>query len=119
MVMALAVEKGLIVHQLDFVSAYLNGEIKEEIYLEILELFAELTDDKKLSTYLQNKVLCLNKALYGLKQSGRCWFTKLDKKLREMSFKQLSADHCLLSTWKTFKYYRYLRRGSDRGTRQQ
>lgn len=35
MVMALAVEKNFEVHQLDFVSAYLNGEIKEEIYLEI------------------------------------------------------------------------------------
>lgn len=98
MVMALAVEKNLNVHQLDFVNAYLNGEIEEEIYLEIPSLFSEIIEDKKVSKSYENKVFRLNKALYGLKQSERCWFTKLDKKLKEMSFKQSSADHCVLST---------------------
>lgn len=94
-VMALAVEKNLEVHQLDFVSAYLNGEIKEEIYLEVPDLLSKIMEDDHLRKSYENKVLCLNKALYGLKQSGRCWFMKLDEKLKEMSFKQLSADHCV------------------------
>lgn len=42
-----------------------------------------------------NTVLRLNKALYGLKQSRRCWFEKLDEKLKKMSFKPLSADQCV------------------------
>lgn len=95
MVMALAVEKNLEVHQLDFVSAYLNREIKEKIYLEIPNSFSEIMEDNKMPKSHENKVFHLNKALYGLKQSGRCWFIKLDEKLRRMSFKQLSADHCV------------------------
>lgn len=94
-IIALAAEKNLEVHQLDFVSAYLNGEIKEEIYLEIPNLLSEITEDNKMPKSFKNKVFRLNKALYGLKQSGRCWFTKLDEKLKGMSFKQLSADHCV------------------------
>ena len=95
MVMALAVEKNLDVHQLDFVSAYLNGELEEELYLEIPDLLSEIIEDSKMPKSFKNEVFRLNKALYGLKQSGRCWFMKLDKKLKEMSFKQLSADHCV------------------------
>lgn len=95
MVMALAAEKNFEVRQLDFVSAYLNGEIKEEIYLEIPNLLSEITEDNKMSKSFKNKIFRLNKALYGLKQSGRCWFTKLGEKLKGMSFKQLSADHCV------------------------
>lgn len=92
-VMALATEKNLEVHQL--VNAYLNGEIKEKIYLEVPNLLSEVMEDNKLPKPHGTKVFHLNKALYGLKQSGRCWFMKLDERLKEMSFKQLSADHCV------------------------
>lgn len=49
MVMALAVEN------LDFVSAYLNGEIKEEIYLEIPHLLTEIMEDNKMPKPYENK----------------------------------------------------------------
>lgn len=94
-VMALAVEKNLYVHQLDFVSAYLNGELNEELYLEIPDFFSKIIKNEEMQKSTENKVFRLNKALYGLKQSGRCWFKKLDEKLKEMSFKQSSADHCV------------------------
>ncbi|KMQ81688.1 retrotransposon ty1-copia subclass, partial [Lasius niger] len=77
LVMALAVEKGLEVHQLDFVSAYLNGEIEEELYMEIPDHLQSILSEAELQRIPQNKVLKLKKALYGLKQSGRQWFTKL------------------------------------------
>lgn len=35
LLMAIAVELELKMHQLDFISAYLNGDIEEEIYMEI------------------------------------------------------------------------------------
>lgn len=51
--------------------------------------------DNKMPKSHGNKVLRLNKTLYRLKQSGKCWFEKFDEKLRAMSFKQLSANHCV------------------------
>jgi len=56
--------------QPNFVSAYLTGKIKEEIY--ILELFPELAHDKEASKLSKNKVFHLNKVLYRLKQSDKC-----------------------------------------------
>ncbi|KMQ83222.1 retroelement polyprotein [Lasius niger] len=93
--MARAVEKGFEVHQLDFVSAYMNGEIEEELYMEIPDHLPNILSEAELQTIPINKVLKLKKALYGLKQSGRQWFTKLDEKLRSMSFKQSGADNCV------------------------
>ena len=40
MLMALAVELDMQVYQLDFVSAYLNGDIKGNIYMEVPEVFS-------------------------------------------------------------------------------
>lgn len=90
LVMTLAVEKGLEVHQLDFVSAYLNGEIEEELHMEIPDYLLSILSEAELRRILRNKVLKLKKA-YELKQ----WFTKLDEKLKSMNFKQLRADNCV------------------------
>jgi hypothetical protein len=40
-------------------------------------------------------VLKLLKNIYGLKQAGRLWHQMLDKKLRELNYKQSSVDMCL------------------------
>lgn len=63
LVMALAVEKGLEVHQLDFVSAYLNGEIEEELYLEIPDLLSSILSEKKLKSFPNGKVFKLKKVV--------------------------------------------------------
>jgi hypothetical protein len=65
--MAIAVELGLQVHQLDFTSAYLNGEIEEEVFMEVPSEFYDILNAKE----SRNKVRLIRKALYGLKQSGR------------------------------------------------
>jgi hypothetical protein len=65
--MAIAVELGLQVHQLDFTSAYLNGEIEEEVFMEVPSEFYDILNEKE----SRNKVRLIRKALYGLKQSGR------------------------------------------------
>jgi hypothetical protein len=64
--MAIAVELGLQVHQLDFTSAYLNSEI-EEVFMEVPSEFYDILNEKE----SRNKVRLIRKALYGLKQSGR------------------------------------------------
>lgn len=61
MIMAIAVEYGLFVHQMDVVFAYINSELSEEIYIKHLEgLFRSSNPEK---------VLRLKKFLFGLKQS--------------------------------------------------
>jgi len=108
MVTALAVEYSMHMHQLDITTAYLNGTIDEEIYMEVPEFFEDSLSEliresqdfeqrtlaiKTLNDLRSgNKVCALRKALYGLKQAGRQWHIKLDEVLRELGLKPLSGD---------------------------
>ena len=51
----------------DVQTAFLNGELKEDIYMEIPDGFECLKADKT------KQVLKLKKSIYGLKQSSRVW----------------------------------------------
>jgi hypothetical protein len=75
------------IHQMDVNTAFLNGELEEDIYMKQPEGF--VIPGK------ENLVCKLNKSLYGLKQSGRAWYMKLDTALLKMNFKRLKSDHCV------------------------
>jgi len=83
------------VHQFAFNSAYLNGDIEEELYISVPPEFQEILTAKEKKIYGPNKVCKLRKALYGLKQSGRQWYKKLDNQLKELNLKPLPADNCV------------------------
>ncbi|UYV77314.1 hypothetical protein LAZ67_15000474 [Cordylochernes scorpioides] len=87
MFLALAVEYNLILHQMDVQSAYLNGEIKEEIFMTQPENFV--------SRKYPERVCRLKKAIYGLKQAGIVWHEKLDTELKNLGLKQLQSDNCV------------------------
>ena len=55
---------------MDVKSAFLNGDLEEEVYIEQLEGF-QLTDNP-------GNVYKLKKALYGLKHAPRSWYYRLD-----------------------------------------
>lgn len=95
MIMALAAEFNLEVHQLDFVSAYLNGDIEEEIYLEVPSELSQILKNEDYKKFVGEKACLLKKALYGLKQSGRQWYKKLDEKLKNLNLKPLNSDPCV------------------------
>ena len=57
-------------HQMDFITAFLNGDLEELIYMEQLEGF-EQGDPQKF-------VCLLLKSMYGLKQSPRQWYARVD-----------------------------------------
>ncbi|RVW32269.1 Retrovirus-related Pol polyprotein from transposon RE1 [Vitis vinifera] len=64
-IIAVAAKKGWLLYQLDIKSAFLNGKLEEEIYVEQPQGF--VVDGE------ENKVYKLKKALYGLKQAPRAW----------------------------------------------
>ena len=72
------------VYQMDVKSEFLNGDLKEEVYIEKPEGFI-LGNDK-------NIVYKLKKALYGLKQAPHAWYYRLDKYLQQQGFTKRSTN---------------------------
>ena len=89
-VVALACQEGLKVHQMDITTAFLNGDLKEEVYVRQPEGF--VADGQKHLVYR------LKKSLYGLKQAPRCWNQVLDSYLKNMGFKQSTSDPCIYTS---------------------
>jgi hypothetical protein len=77
---ALVAQKGWRVHHTDVKSAFLNGDLNEEVYVHQPPGF--VIPGK------EGNVLCLRKALYGLRQAPRAWNAKLDSTLKGMGFGQ-------------------------------
>jgi hypothetical protein len=78
LLLTLAGQEGWHVYHMDIKSTFLNGDLKEEVYVHQPSRF--VIPGK------ENKVLCLCKALYGLWQASRAWNTKLDSTLKQMGF---------------------------------
>nr|GFA88251.1 retrovirus-related Pol polyprotein from transposon TNT 1-94 [Tanacetum cinerariifolium] len=64
-----ATSKNMIIYQMDVKTAFLNGELKEEVYVSQPEGFVDL--DRPTHVYR------LEKALYGLKEAPRAWYDTL------------------------------------------
>lgn len=73
-IVAIAVKNGLKINQMDAISAFLQGDLLEHIYMQQPDGFKDWTA----------KVCKLKKAIYGLKQSGRVWNTKLTEMLKNL-----------------------------------
>eukprot|EP00253_Pinus_taeda_P028545 PITA_28545 len=69
---------------MDVKSAFLNGDLEEEVYIEQPDGFILGNDP--------NLVCRLKKGLYGLKQAPRAWYYRLDKYLHQQGFSKGSAD---------------------------
>ncbi|MDL1139919.1 reverse transcriptase domain-containing protein, partial [Yersinia pestis] len=78
MFLALAAYKTFKVFQMDVKSAFLNGLLEEEVYIE--------QPDGFLISKNSDLVCKLKKALYGLKQAPRAWYARLDLYLRKIGF---------------------------------
>ncbi|KAE8735860.1 Cytochrome P450 90B1 [Hibiscus syriacus] len=78
--------ENLHLEQLDVKTAFLHGDLEEEIYMRQPEGFIEA--DKK------NLVCRLKKSLYGLKQAPRQWYKKFDSFMSSSCFIRCQADHC-------------------------
>jgi len=84
-ILALVPIKGLKIQQMDVKGAYLNGILKEKVYMHQPDEYEDGT----------GQVCELIKTLYGLKQSGQEWNRELDEKLKKFGFQRLRSDPCV------------------------
>ncbi|KAJ9544944.1 hypothetical protein OSB04_024651 [Centaurea solstitialis] len=85
--LAYAAHKNFTVYQMDVKTAFLNGELKEEVYVTQPEGFVDRTKP--------NHVYILDKALYGLKQAPRAWYDHLSNALLDNGFYKGKIDPTL------------------------
>jgi transposase InsO family protein len=78
-------------HQMDVVCAFLNGRLKEEIYMQQPPGYEDPNNPNCVCRLLTN--------LYGLKQAPRVWHSTIDPYLQSLGYKALDADPCIY-----FKY---------------
>ncbi|PRQ26842.1 putative RNA-directed DNA polymerase [Rosa chinensis] len=85
---SLAATKDWPLHQFDVKNAFLNGNLEEEVYMDMPPGVKNMPCDT-------GKVCKLKKSLYGLKQSPRAWFGRFSKSMRMFGYKQSNSDHTL------------------------
>ncbi|GJS08038.1 retrovirus-related pol polyprotein from transposon TNT 1-94 [Tanacetum coccineum] len=85
--LAFATYMNLIVYQMDVKSAFLNGKLKEEVYVKQPPGFE--------SNEFPNHVCKLDKALYGLKQAPQAWYETLSTFLTKHKFVRGKIDNTL------------------------
>lgn len=81
---------------MDVKSAFVNGEIKEEVYVEQPPDFECSTKPKH--------VFKLNKALYGLKQNPRAWYECLSAFLIQNDFTRGKIDTTLFRKYINYDF---------------
>nr|GEZ27352.1 retrovirus-related Pol polyprotein from transposon TNT 1-94 [Tanacetum cinerariifolium] len=79
--------KNMIVYQMDMKTAFLNGNLREEVYVSHLDRFVDQDN--------LNHVYKLKKALYGLKQAPRAWYDMLSTFLISQDFSKGLVDPTL------------------------
>ncbi|KAE8706056.1 Detected protein of unknown function [Hibiscus syriacus] len=75
------------IQQMDVKSAFLNGVLEEELYIQQPSGYEVKGHE--------DKVLKLKKALYGLKQAPRAWNSRIDKYFQENGFNKCPYEHAL------------------------
>ena len=79
LLLKVAASKKWFFSQLDISNAFLNGELEEEIYLQLPDGYDEYYAKRKGDILPKKDVLRLRKSIYGLKQASRQWFKKLSQ----------------------------------------
>jgi hypothetical protein len=86
-VLSLAASLDLEIEQMDVKTAFLHGDLEEEIYMEQPEGFKVKGKE--------DYVCRLKKSLYGLKQAPRQWYKKFESVMEEQGYRKTTSDHCV------------------------
>ncbi|WVZ88098.1 hypothetical protein U9M48_034651 [Paspalum notatum var. saurae] len=87
LLLAIAASGGWEVHHMDVKSAFLNGDLQEEVFVHQPPGFVDEQQPRK--------VLKLKKALYGLRQAPRAWYARLDQELNALGFRRSTLEHAV------------------------
>ena len=88
LVIALAAQNSWPIFQLDVKSAFLHGDLNEQIFIDQPLGYVKVGNE--------HKVYKLKKALYGLKQAPRAWHSQIDAYFLKEDFKKCPYEHTLL-----------------------
>nr|GEY21380.1 zinc finger, CCHC-type [Tanacetum cinerariifolium] len=105
LLLALAAIHDLVIHQMDMITAFLNGDLDEKIYMKQPEGFVMPERESKLCK--------LKKSLYGLKQAPKQWHQKFDDVVLSNGFSLNQANKCVYSKFDAsvsqLEYFRAIR----------
>ncbi|GJR54086.1 retrovirus-related pol polyprotein from transposon TNT 1-94 [Tanacetum coccineum] len=96
MFVAFAAHKNIIIFQMDVKTAFLNGPLKEEVYVSQPDGFVDQD--------FPDHVYKLKKALYSLKQAPRAWYDKLSSFLIEHQFTKARRPDIAFATFVCARY---------------
>ena len=85
--MALVAHFDFDLHQMDVKTAFLNGNLEEEVYMKQPEGFS--------SSEGEHLVCKLKKSIYGLKQASRQWYLKFHEVITSFGFEENIMDQCI------------------------
>jgi hypothetical protein len=95
-IMALVAHFDLELHQMDVKTAFLNGDLEENVYM---------AQPKGFIVEGKGRMGCrLKKLIYGLKQASRQWYLKFDNTIRKFRFKENVEDNYVYAKFKNGKY---------------
>ena len=86
-IMALVAYFDFDLHQMDVKTAFLNGNLEEEVYIKQPEGFS--------SSEGEHLVCKLKKSIYGLKQSSHQWYFKFYEVITSFGFEENIMDQCI------------------------
>ena len=90
--LSMVAQNGWKVHQMDVKTDFLNGYLKENVFMSQPEGFVVKGQE--------HKVYILVKSLYGLIQASQAWYGKLTKHILKINFKHYNLDDATLFVMK-------------------
>jgi hypothetical protein len=94
-IIALVVHYDLELNQMDVKTAFLNGDLLENVYMPQPKGFA-VKEKEHMRCHLR-------KSIYGLKQASRQWYLKFDETIRSFGFKE-NEDNCIYAKFGSGKF---------------
>uniref|UniRef100_A0A2N9EKE5 Integrase catalytic domain-containing protein n=1 Tax=Fagus sylvatica TaxID=28930 RepID=A0A2N9EKE5_FAGSY len=87
LILSIVAKQDLELFQMDVKTAFLNGELDEEIYMAQPAGFEVQGHERK--------VCRLKRSIYGLKQSSRQWYLRFHDSITSFGFEMIEEDHCV------------------------
>jgi hypothetical protein len=94
--MALVAHYDLELHQMDVKTAFLNGDLLENVYMAQPKGFA-IKEKEHMGCHLR-------KSIYELKQASRHWYLKFVETIRSFGFKENEEDNCIYAKFRNGKF---------------